>query len=146
LGGQLMSKALGGAITKNPIKEIGWGQLTVADNPEAQHWFGDTRQFTGFHWHGETFSIPTGAIAILSSTYCANQAFTMGKHLGFQCHIEMTESMIREWCENGADEIAAACSPAVQPPAVMFDSMAEKVASLNMVAGQVYSQWIKGLK
>jgi GMP synthase-like glutamine amidotransferase len=27
LGGQLMSRALGGKVTKNPLKEIGWGEV-----------------------------------------------------------------------------------------------------------------------
>ena len=27
LGGQLMSKALGGMITRNPVKELGWGEV-----------------------------------------------------------------------------------------------------------------------
>jgi len=146
LGGQLMSKALGGTVGANAIKEIGWGEVTVADSAEAHRWFGDTRQFLGFHWHGETFTIPVGATRILSSAYCENQAFTLGKHLGFQCHIEMTEAMIREWCEVGGDEIAAAIgSPGVQRPEAMFDGMAEKVAVLNAVAATVYARWVEGL-
>lgn len=146
LGGQLMSKALGGSITGNPVKEIGWGKLQVADGAEAQRWFGDTRQFLGFHWHGETFSIPQGATTILSSAYCPNQAFSMGKHLGFQCHIEMTEPMIHEWCKNGADEIEAAkSSPGVQQPDTMYDGITDKVSRLNAVADAVYTRWITGL-
>ena len=54
LGGQLMSKALGGVVTKNPVKELGWGAAQVADNATAREWFGDVGQFDSFHWHGET--------------------------------------------------------------------------------------------
>lgn len=146
LGGQLMSKALGGSIGRNPVKEIGWGDVTVADNAEAHRWFGDTPGFLGFHWHGETFTIPEGATRILASAYCDNQAFSLGKHLGFQCHIEMTESMIREWCTVGMEEIASAIvSPGVQPPEIMFESLADKVAALNAVADVVYARWVEGL-
>src|SRR3972149_1439134 len=35
LGGQLISKALGGAVTKNPIKEIGWLPVERVAGPGA---------------------------------------------------------------------------------------------------------------
>jgi len=146
LGGQLMSKALGGTIARNPVKEIGWGEVTVADNAEAHRWFGNLPGFLGFHWHGETFTIPADATRILSSAYCDNQAFALGKHLGFQCHIEMTEAMIREWCEMGSSEIeASSTSPSVQQPEQVFDDVAGKVIRLNDVATTVYTRWIEGL-
>ncbi len=146
LGGQLMSKALGGSVGRNPVKEFGWGEVVVADNVEARRWFGDTKRFLGFHWHGETFTIPQGATRILSSAYCDNQAFALGKHLGFQCHIEMTEPMIREWCAIGGDEVAAAsASPGAQQPAAMLNAMADKVTALNALADAVYTRWIAGL-
>lgn len=147
LGGQLMSKALGGVVGRNPIKEIGWGELKAVDGAEAQRWLGDKQAFIGFHWHGETFTIPQGATRILSSAWCDNQAFSLGKHLGFQCHIEMTEPMIREWCANGADEIASSLtSPAVQAPDAIFSEMPKNVAALNAVAEQVYARWVEGLE
>jgi GMP synthase-like glutamine amidotransferase len=146
LGGQLMAKALGGRVGRNPVKEIGWSEVTVSDNAEARHWFGDIHTFLGFHWHGETFTIPAGATRILSSAYCDNQAFSLGKHLGFQCHIEMTEPMIREWCAIGSGELAASSSsPGVQRQEVMFDGAAGRVVELNAVAAMVYARWVEGL-
>ena len=84
LGGQLMAKALSGVVTRNPIKEIGWGEATVSDNAQAHAWFGDILSFKAFHWHGETFSLPQGAVHLLSSAHCTNQAFVLGKHLALQ--------------------------------------------------------------
>ncbi|NTV10706.1 MAG: type 1 glutamine amidotransferase [Zoogloea sp.] len=101
LGGQLMSKALGGAVGRNPVKEIGWHAVSACDSAEAREWLGQPG-FEAFHWHGETFSLPPGAVRILSSAACENQAFVLGKHLGMQCHVEMTEEMIRAWCDSGA--------------------------------------------
>ena len=40
LGGQLMSKALGGTVSRAPVKEIGWGEVHVAHDAVAQAWFG----------------------------------------------------------------------------------------------------------
>ena len=146
LGGQLLSKALGGTVSRNPVKEIGWGKVIVAENAEARHWFDGLGGFSGFHWHGETFSLPDGATRILSSAYCDNQAFALGKHIGFQCHIEMTEAMVRTWCAVGGDEIAhASDSPGVQPVTEICDALAAKVSALNTVAGAVYAKWVKGL-
>ncbi len=146
LGGQLMSKALGGAVTKNPVKEIGWGSVEVAHNDTARAWFGEIGRFESFHWHGETFSAPPGSVLLLSSAYCANQAFGLGKHLGLQCHVEMTAPMIRDWCAVGADELAASAgSPAVQPAAVMQAHAAEALPKLHDVARRLYARWIAGI-
>jgi GMP synthase-like glutamine amidotransferase len=146
LGGQLMAKALGGVVGRNQVKEIGWGEVAVADNATAKAWFGEAKKFDAFHWHGETFTIPPGATGILGNTHCANQAFALGKHLGMQCHIEMTEEMVREWCELGEKEIASAsASPAVQQPAEILKNLAGRVMTLNAVAQKTYEKWIEGL-
>jgi GMP synthase-like glutamine amidotransferase len=146
LGGQLLSKALGGVVSRNPVKEIGWSKVNVSDNDAARAWFDGIKSFEAFHWHGETFSLPTGASHLLSSAHCTNQAWAQGKHLALQCHVEMTEAMIKRWCEVGTDEIAAsASSPAVQSAATMQAQMADKLPSLHAAADQLYERWIKGL-
>ncbi len=103
-----MSKALGGTVGRNPVKEIGWGEVLIADNPVARQWFGPgIERFESFHWHGETFTIPQGAVRIMGNHYCENQGFVIGNSLGMQCHVEMTEELVKSWCETGAEEIAA---------------------------------------
>lgn len=147
LGGQLMSKALGATVGRNPVKEIGWGEVRVLDNPVAHAWFGDApAHFLSFHWHGETFTLPPDATRVLESPYCANQAYVLGKHLAMQCHVEMTREMIEAWCAVGADEIKAADSPAVQTPEQMAVDMEAKLAALNGVAARLYAHWLQGLK
>ena len=147
LGGQLMSRALGGVVTRNPVKEIGWGEVSVAAGAVAQHWFGGLRGFEAFHWHGETFSLPPGGELILSSPYCMNQGFALGRHLGLQCHVEMTGAMIRDWCAVGGEEIAASQDqPAVQSPEQMFHEMPNCLPILNAAADLLYSRWIEGLR
>lgn len=146
LGGQLMSKALGGSVARNPVKEIGWGAVDVPDTPAAQLWFGQApRSFLSFHWHGETFSLPPGAELVLTNAYCENQAFALGKHLGMQCHIEMTPEMIDSWCESGAGEISRSKSPAVQPVTAIKTDLNRRLSALNQVADRVYDRWITGL-
>lgn len=148
LGGQLIAKALGGVVTRNPVKEIGWGPVAVVESDAAADWFGrGVRSFVSFHWHGETFSIPPGATRILSSPHCANQAFALGPHLAMQCHVEMTPELIRAWCREWEKEVESLARrlPSVQTSAQMMESVADRARTLNAVADRVYDQWIKSL-
>jgi len=146
LGGQLMAKALGAEVRRNPVKEIGWGAVAVEDNAPAREWFGEIREFSGFHWHGETFTVPPEATRIAESPYCANQAFALGKHLGMQCHVEMTPDLIRSWCEDWEKELVAKAEPSVQTPRQMFDGLEERVRTLNRIGATLYARWIEGLR
>ena len=145
LGGQLISSALGAEVTVNPVKEIGWGKVKV-NQPAAKLWFGDAEEFEVFHWHGETFSLPADAVHLLSSEYCKNQAYAIGKHLALQCHIEMTSGMVNQWGELGASEITASNSPAVQTAAEMAIDLDSRISGLHKVARLAYERWITGLK
>jgi GMP synthase-like glutamine amidotransferase len=149
LGGQLMSKALGGAVTRNPVKEIGWSKAGGENDDVARHWLGEhvSQPATIFQWHGETFSIPPGASRLLANDYCANQMFALGPHLGMQCHVEMTPEMIATWCGQWADEaIAVADQPSVQTPAVMQEEIATRLPVMRQLSDQLYSVWIRGLQ
>ena len=152
LGAQLMSKAFDAKVTVNAVKEIGWGKVQVSQNEEAKSWFGELEVFNSFHWHGETFDLPFGAVHILASPNCHNQAYALGKHLALQCHIEMTVPMVQSWCENGVSELAqAAASNAplyagVQQADVILQDLPLHCFFLNKVARQVYTRWINGLQ
>jgi len=146
LGGQLMAKAFGGAVRANPVKEIGWGEVRVADNGVARAWLGELPAFESFHWHGETFSIPPGATRILENEHCANQAFAIGKHLGMQCHVEMTEELVRLWLDSGSREIQESVkSPAVQRPEEIEKDLQARLDRLHEVANRLYDRWSEGL-
>jgi GMP synthase-like glutamine amidotransferase len=146
LGGQLMAKALGGEVTVNGVKEIGWGEVTVVPSGEVNRWLGDPASFTAFHWHGETFSIPPGATRLLASPHCPNQAFALGPHLALQCHVEMTEAMIAEWAAHGAGEIARRRpQDAIQTGEEMRTQAPRHLPAMQAVAERLYGRWLKGL-
>ena len=146
LGAQLMSRALGGAVAPNAQREIGWGRVDVADTEQARAWFGATRSFLSFHWHGETYSLPPGAERIASSPHCRNQAFVLGPHLAMQCHVEMTPQMVCDWCASGADELARCACATVQQAHEIQAHLPPRVAALNAVAARLYDRWICGLR
>jgi GMP synthase-like glutamine amidotransferase len=149
LGGQLLSKALGGVVTHNAVKEIGWSRLAVEPTAHTADWLGqESDAQTVFQWHGETFSIPPGATRIATNAWCANQIFVAGPHLGMQCHIEMTPVMIETWCEAWAAETHRLPSlPAcVQTPAAMIGDAARHIPAMRQLAERLYGRWLEGLK
>jgi len=143
-----MTKALGGTVGRNRVKEIGWLPVRIVNDPATAPWTdGLPSQFEVFHWHGETFTIPAGATHILKSRLCRNQGYVIGKSLALQCHIEMTSDLVRTWARDGKREIAAApLSPGVQQPARIVSSLNRRVQALHRVADQFYTHWIKGLR
>ena len=146
LGGQLMSRAFGGMVRVNPVREIGWGEVRVADNAVAREWLGELPAFETFQWHGETFSIPPGATRVLEGEHCANQAFAIGRHLGLQCHVEMTPELVKGWLDTGAKEMQEhGKSPAVQRREQIEKDLEPRLERLHEVADRIYDRWIEGL-
>jgi len=146
LGGQLMAKAFGGTVRASPVKEIGWGEVRVSANGVAREWLGSLQSFESFHWHGETFSIPPGGTRVLENEHCANQAFALGKHIGMQCHVEMTGELVRDWLRGGAREIERSKdSPGVQKPAEIERDLERRVSALHAVADRIYDRWCEAL-
>ena len=145
LGGQLISKALGAAVIANEVKEIGWLPVEKLDNQASRDWLGPLpSSFEAFHWHGETFSIPTGATNILQSEKCPHQAFVINNTLAMQCHIEMTESMVCQWADFYEHELVEGV-PSVQSAAMMKNRLAERIEQLQTVAETVYERWLQPL-
>lgn len=145
LGGQLMSKALGGTVGASENVEIGWCNLRL-DATEAQDWFGGREAFQLFQWHGESFSIPPGGERIATGDYCANQAFVVGqKHLGMQFHCEVDEDKVRTWIINGHDELIRCVAPSVQQAGQLLPDLPAMIAQSQRVADDIYARWAKGL-
>ncbi len=146
LGGQLISKALGGMVTVNEVKEIGWLPVEKLDNQAGRDWLGPLpSSFEAFHWHGETFSIPHGATNILQSEKCLRQAFVINNTLALQCHIEMTESMVRQWADLYKHELVE-CVPSIQSAGTMENRLAQRIEQLQSIAETVYERWLQPLK
>jgi GMP synthase-like glutamine amidotransferase len=92
LGAQLIASALGARVYANPEREIGWfpvGPVRDSARTPFDEVFG--KPFDAFHWHGETFDLPPGAVQLARSAACENQAFAAGDRvLGLQFHVETT--------------------------------------------------------
>lgn len=123
LGAQLIAKAAGAKVKKNPQKEIGWFKITLTNeglnDPIFQNF---PKEVDVFQWHGDTFEIPDGAIKLAESGLCANQAFRIGKNVyGFQFHVEVTDEMIFQWIEAYQDELDS-LKGTVDPDQIISDT------------------------
>ena len=148
LGGQMLSRALGGQVRRAEIKEIGWVPLTVESSPLAREWFGDLDGFPAFQWHEDTFAIPPGGERILTGKTCANQAYVVDdRHLGMQCHVEVNAEMIDTWCRIGISDIDHnfGKSPAVQDAVTIRSLMPANLPTLTSTATRLYTRWIRNL-
>ena len=109
LGSQLLAKALGARVYRNPQKEIGWYTVDLTPAGAADPLFaGLASPVPVFQWHGDAFDLPTGAIALASSPLCAHQAFRYGERVyGLLFHLELTPAMIQTWMETFQDELVS---------------------------------------
>ena len=145
LGGQLICKALGGTISANTVKEIGWHSVRKCNTPAAEKWLADLPdETTLFHWHGETFSIPDGAEVILESEHCPHQAFAIGNTLALQCHVEMMPPMVTEWAALYAHELQET-STTVQSAEQMTTNLSARILEAQQVADIIYERWLSPL-
>lgn len=144
LGGQLISKALGGTVSANPVQEIGWHPVQIIDAPTSRDWLASLpASFQAFHWHGETFTIPAGATPILRSQYCESQGFVTDNTLALQCHVEMTGGLVCDWAEAARAELVPSAS--VQTAQQMMQDLAHRVKELNRIADVLYTRWLRPL-
>jgi GMP synthase-like glutamine amidotransferase len=105
LGAQLIANSLGAEVFQNTEKEIGWFPIQAA-NTNNQPVFQFPLEADVFHWHGETFNLPPGAIRIAQSKVCKNQAFQVGTNvIGLQFHLETTPISAQAIVENCRDEL-----------------------------------------
>jgi GMP synthase (glutamine-hydrolysing) len=136
LGSQLIAKALGSRVYKNPVKEIGWFNVRFSEAARADRLFaGLNGPELVFHWHGETFDLPAAAELLASSDACRHQAFRVGTNVyGLQFHLEVTPEMIADWClqdENCGDmhEIERAIDPQ------------RNASRLRELSRQIFGRW-----
>jgi GMP synthase-like glutamine amidotransferase len=108
LGAQLLASACGAKVGRNREREIGW--FPISPTPAAA-----THPVLAalppvlevFHWHGETFELPAGALHAARSAGCGNQAFALGaRAVGLQFHLETTPQAARGLVAHCAGDLA----------------------------------------
>jgi GMP synthase-like glutamine amidotransferase len=111
-GAQMIADVLGGKVTENRYKEIGWYTVRSIEGKSPREIESSKLpscmfpEFKGFMWHGDTFEIPAGAIKLFESEACPNQGFIYnGKVLGLQFHPEADRQWVRKLIKDSGHEL-----------------------------------------
>ncbi len=143
LGAQMIARALGAAVYAGPAKEVGWGPLllTAAGMASPVKYLAAEHTFM-FHWHGETFDLPKGAVLLAGTETCLHQAFSHGKNtLAFQCHPEVRLNELESWFVGHAVEIGVSRTNVRK---LRADSRRFGPA-LETQGAACFNQWLDGL-
>ena len=130
LGAQLLADVLGARVSANKEKEIGWFPVTRTDAvPSGLQGVLPEKQ-TVFHWHGDTFDLPTGAVHLYISEGCRNQAFLYkDRVLALQFHLETTAESAMPLLKNCRHELVP--GPWIQTEQEIIEGL-EKFTGINL--------------
>jgi GMP synthase (glutamine-hydrolysing) len=144
LGAQLIAKALGARVYPAPEKEIGWKPLLLSRVGYASpiRHLGAEHTFL-FHWHGDTFELPAGAVLLAGTANSLHQAFAWGKAtLAFQCHPEVRAFDMEKWLVGHAAELSTAAG--VNAKVLRADTL-RYGAALESHGKLCLGEWLDGL-
>ncbi|MDR3065044.1 MAG: type 1 glutamine amidotransferase [Comamonas sp.] len=138
-GAQMLARALGAAVWRNPWPNIGWSEVRIT--PCAQKLMDLPAQATIFNWHYDSFDIPASARRTMIGKHCLNKGFVHGRQWAFQGHLEVTADSVRRWCGDGHDELLQARGPAVQSEAQILERLPRYIDQLHAMALRTYKAW-----
>src|SRR5665213_4041521 len=141
LGSQMLAYAAGAQVFRGAIPEVGWYPIQLTPEGHFDSLFlGFPPEFNAFHWHGDTFTLPPQAIRLAGSHYYPNQIFKVGQNaFGFQCHLEVTEEMVKSWAALYAKELTPQGGP-VRPERIS-DHLSENIHQLEGLAEKVFARF-----
>ena len=132
LGAQLIAEALGARVYPAKEKELGWHPIQRVDAAGSVFFEMLPEELEVFHWHGDTFDIPRGAVHLTRSVACENQAFAVDNRiLALQYHLELTSDDAARLIEHCNDEIVEA--PFIQTPRQMLATPEKFVATNHLL-------------
>lgn len=144
LGAQLLAKALGGDVRRNPAREIGWYDVTLTEaglSDPVLSVFGPRRQV--FQWHEDGISLPPGADLLAESELSAVQAFRYGDHAyGFQFHLEVNRPLIERWLTVPAHQAILEEERGRIDPDDIRAQTASGIGQLEALSEETFSRWI----
>ena len=104
LGAQLLARVLGAQVRPHPEQHREIGYFDLRPTPAGHGYI--PQPMAVYHWHGEGFTIPTGAVKLAEGDTFPNQAFCYkGTAFGLQFHPEMTNGLIDEWTTRGVEQL-----------------------------------------
>ena len=137
LGSQLIAKTFGAKVYKGPTKEIGfYHDLTISNNSKLFDGF--KNPFSVFHWHGDTFDLPTGATRLALSENYPNQAFQYKSAIGLQFHLEVNAQMVNLWLDKTEQKLQQI--PYINPQKIRSE-IDENISTVKCNMGNFYNNF-----
>lgn len=128
LGSQLIAELLGAKVYPHHLKEIGWWPVQKVQEHALTQALPD--ELTVFHWHGDTFDLPMGAVHLFRSAGCEQQGFVYGTQVaGVQFHMEVKEDLLLGMTEHERDELVP--EQYVQSEKIIHDGISEYANQQN---------------
>jgi len=141
LGAQLIASALGAAVRTNRCREIGWFPVQGVRRDDSEV-FPFPATVKVFHWHGETFDLPAGAVPLARSEGCVNQAFQVGRRvIGLQFHLETTPDLVRGLVSHCREELIP--GEYVQTEEDILSAGDEKYRKINLLMKEILTFLIR---
>lgn len=144
LGAQLLAKALGGSVSRNATREIGWYDVELTDEGAADpvlSTFAPRQQV--FQWHEDGIVLPDDCVHLARSSASDVQAFRHGEHVyGFQFHLEVDLSLVERWLTVPDNQpILEAEAGNIAPERVRAQTV-ERIGDLQALSEQTFGRWI----
>jgi GMP synthase (glutamine-hydrolysing) len=140
----LLAKALGGSVSRNPTREIGWYDVELTNSGSDDPVLSEFAQIQRvFQWHEDGIQLPPGATQLATSNASAVQAFRHGEHVyGFQFHLEVDQSLIERWLTVPANQKTLEDEAhRVDPDSIRQQSI-DSVSALEALSKETFSRWI----
>lgn len=144
LGAQLLAKALGGSVSRNRTREIGWYDVELTpegeDDPVLSTF---ARQQAVFQWHEDGISLPDGCVHLASSPASQVQAFRHGEHAyGFQFHLEVDSSLIDRWLTVPDNQAILDAEQGNVIPNQVRAQTVDRIDALQTLSRKTFGRWI----
>jgi GMP synthase (glutamine-hydrolysing) len=143
LGGQLLASVLGAEVRRSDRKEIGWHPTSLTpDAAEDPLFAGEAPTFVPFHWHGDLFEAPPGAVSLARSALTPVQAFRHGdRAYGLQFHLETNHALVRTMLASFPAELA---EEGIDPAQILGEGETF-FPPMEALAARVFGRWVASL-
>jgi GMP synthase (glutamine-hydrolysing) len=144
LGAQLLAKAIGGTVRRNPDREIGWYDVELttegASDPVLSTF---TQRQRVFQWHEDGIGLPPGAVHLARSPASEVQAFRYGEHAyGFQFHLEVDNSLVERWLTVPDNQSTLRDEAGRVDPETIRAETSAAIDELQSLSRRTFSRWV----
>jgi GMP synthase (glutamine-hydrolysing) len=143
LGAQLLAAALGAEVSAGPQPEVGVLSVYPTGAAASDPVFSLLpSEFRALQWHGDTWTLPAGAVQLARSAAYEQQAFVVNRAYGLQFHIEIGVGLATEWGEVPAyaSSLEAIMGAGALPR--LLDEVARHEEAMTRLARALFGAWL----